>query len=346
MQCCGGNSSQTDTQATAQSKEIDKGLKGEKKTANRKIKLLLLGIGDAGKSTFAKQMKVLHKNGFSPTEFDRFKNVIHDNVITSMRQILDFAEKHDLTPKKLQDSISAVHNAADFNADLAEHVGKLWKDKNIKKVWERRNEFAIMSCADYYFNELDRIAQKEYTPTQDDILRSKMRTTGVIETIFEASDIEFSLVDVGGQRSERRKWLHVFENVTAVIFLAALDAYDMNLEEAPDVNRMTESLRVFHEITGSQWFRNTSFILFLNKSDLFAEKIKRSPLNVLFPDYEGGDDSEKGLAFIREKYKMNFGGQTLYHYETCAIDTKNIERVFNAVKDTLIAKALKETGFI
>jgi hypothetical protein len=61
-----------------------------------------IGIGDAGKSTFAKQMKVLHKNGFSPTEFDRFKNVIHDNVITSMRQILDFAEKHDLTPKKLQ----------------------------------------------------------------------------------------------------------------------------------------------------------------------------------------------------------------------------------------------------
>ena len=47
-------------------------------------------------------MKVLHKNGFSPTEFDRFKNVIHDNVITSMRQILDFADKHDLTPKKLQ----------------------------------------------------------------------------------------------------------------------------------------------------------------------------------------------------------------------------------------------------
>jgi hypothetical protein len=75
-----------------------------------------------------------------------------------------------------------------------------------------------------YFNHLDRITSQDYIPTAEDILRSKMRTTGVLETVFETSGIEFTIVDVGGQRSERRKWLHIFENITAVIYLAALDA--------------------------------------------------------------------------------------------------------------------------
>jgi hypothetical protein len=60
----------------------------------------------------------------------------------------------------------------------------------------------------------------------------------------------------------------------------------------------------------------------------------------------GGDDLTKALEFIRQKYISHFGGQTLYPYETCAIDTKNIERVFTSVKETLITKALKETGFL
>jgi len=236
--------------------------------------------------------------------------------------------------------------ASDLTKEIAEHIKTLWKNKKIKKLWDKRNEYAIMSCGDYYFNEVDRFVVDGYQPTQEDIIRAKMRTTGIIETLFTIDNIEFSMIDVGGQRSERRKWLHVFEHVTAVIYLAALDSYDMMLEEAPTVNRMEESLRVFNEITGSEWFRGSSFILFLNKSDLFQEKIKRSPLTTLFPDYTGGDDSQKGIEFIREEYKKHFVGQTLYNYETCAIDTKNIERVFGVVKDTLIAKALKETGFI
>jgi len=329
----------------AQSREIDKDLKTEKRKGGKKIKLLLLGIGDAGKSTFSKQMKVLHKNGFTPQEFDRFHNIIHDNVFTSMKQIIEFAERSNI-PLNNPESTTAIKNASDLTPELTAHVKKLWASKPVKDVWEQRNNFQIMSCADYYFEAIDRITLQNYKPTQEDILRSKMRTTGVLETTFETSDVEFSLVDVGGQRSERRKWMHVFENVTAVIFLAALDAYDMNLEEAPDVNRMQESLRVFNEITSSQWFKTTSFILFLNKSDLFETKIQHQPLKTYFPEYSGGPDYQKGLEFIRSKYKHHFGGTTLYHYETCAIDTKNIQRVFNAVKDTLIANALKKTGFI
>jgi len=41
-----------------------------------------------------------------------------------------------------------------------------------------------------------------------------------------------SMVDVGGQRSERRKWIHCFENVTSIMFLVALSEYDQVLVES------------------------------------------------------------------------------------------------------------------
>ena len=43
------------------------------------------------------------------------------------------------------------------------------------------------------------------------------------------------MFDVGGQRSERKKWIHCFEGVTCIIFCAALSAYDMVLVEDDEV---------------------------------------------------------------------------------------------------------------
>lgn len=52
-------------------------------------------------------------------------------------------------------------------------------------------------------------------------------------------------------------------------------------------NRMQESLKLFDSICNNKWFTDTSIILFLNKKDLFEEKIKKSPLTVCFPEYTG-----------------------------------------------------------
>lgn len=73
------------------------------------------------------------------------------------------------------------------------------------------------------------------------------------------------MFDVGGQRSERRKWIHCFENVTAVIFLCAISEYDQKLLEDEETNRLQEALTLFDGICNSKWFVNTSMILFLNK---------------------------------------------------------------------------------
>lgn len=138
-----------------------------------------------------------------------------------------------------------------------------------------------------YFDRIDKLVRPDFTPDEQDVLRSRAKTTGIIETEFDVDKTHFRMVDVGGQRSERKKWMHCFQDVTAVIFCVALSEYDLKLYEDDTTNRMQESLKLFKEICNNKWFTKTSMILFLNKKDLFEEKINRVDLAMCFPEYSG-----------------------------------------------------------
>lgn len=115
-----------------------------------------------------------------------------------------------------------------------------------------------------------------YLPNDQDILRSRVKTTGITETMFRVGELTYRLFDVGGQRSERKKWIHCFENVTALVFLVALSEYDQMLYEDESVNRMQgmlrsdfsnsqftvspEALTLFDSICNSRWFVKTSIV--------------------------------------------------------------------------------------
>jgi len=180
--------------------------------------------------------------------------------------------------------IELVTSAQELTSDVAKAILKLWKSKPIKAAWERENEISVPggACAEYYFENSKRFAGEDFVPTNDDICRAKLRTTGVAETSFELGEAKFTLIDVGGQRGERRKWVGCFEEVTAVVYLSAINEFDMNMEEDPTQNRLEESLRLWTTLSGAKWFnmenRPTLFILFMNKSDLFDEKIKKKKI--------------------------------------------------------------------
>ncbi|KAL6046559.1 Guanine nucleotide-binding protein G(k) subunit alpha [Balamuthia mandrillaris] len=180
------------------------------------------------------------------------------------------------------------------------------------------------------------------------MLRVRKKTTGVIETKFESGGLNFRMVDVGGQRNERKKWIHCFEFVTAVIFVVSLSEYDMVLEEAEDVNRMHESLNLFADIINNRWFINTSIILFLNKKDLFEKKITHTDLNVCFPDYKGGKNYDSAVKYIEKQFlKRNRaeGTRFVYTHVTCATDTENVRVVFNAMQEIFLTGYIQDAGF-
>ena len=82
-----------------------------------------------------------------------------------------------------------------------------------------------------YFQDISRLFEKNYEPSDQDILRARLRTTGISETTFDLGQLTYKMFDVGGQRSERKKWIHVFDNVQVVLFLAAISGYDQVLVE-------------------------------------------------------------------------------------------------------------------
>ena len=199
-----------------------------------------------------------------------------------------------------------------------------------------------------YFDSIDRLLDKDYVPTNQDILRARVKTTGIIEMKFKVGDLVYRMFDVGGQRSERKKWIHCFENVMAIIFLVAISAYDQVLIEDESVNRMEEALVLFNSICNSKWFVHTSIILFLNKIDIFKEKIKTSPVSNYFPDFTGGSDYEKATAYFSQRFRSlnQSSDKQVYVHLTCATDTNQIKFVMDAVSNIIIRDNLRQSGFI
>ncbi|XP_027725132.1 guanine nucleotide-binding protein G(o) subunit alpha-like [Vombatus ursinus] len=112
------------------------------------------------------------------------------------------------------------------------------------------------------------------------------------------------------------------------------------------MNRMHESLMLFDSICNNKFFIDTSIILFLNKKDLFAEKIKKSPLTICFPEYTGPNTYEDAAAYIQAQFesKNRSPNKEIYCHMTCATDTNNIQVVFDAVTDIIIANNLRGCG--
>lgn len=352
---CWVSHSQEEKIALEKSKMIDKNLKSDGLRASEEVKLLLLGAGESGKSTIVKQMKIIHENGFSPEERSQFKAVVYSNIIQSIQGIvkamseleLEYEDSARVDDERLLFTLTGSTEENALTVELVDVIKRLWNDNGVKSCFARAREYQLNDSAGYYLSELDRIGASDYCPTEQDVLRTRVKTTGIIETQFFIKDLHFRLFDVGGQRSERKKWIHCFEGVTAIIFCVALSAYDLVLAEDGVTNRMEESLQIFDSICNSQWFTKTSIILFLNKKDLFAEKIKKSPLTICFPDYTGKNEEEEARCYIRGKFQEvseRKKGKALYAHFTCATDTGNIQFVFDAVTDVIIRLNLEGCG--
>lgn len=99
----------------------------------------------------------------------------------------------------------SLAETAEVNSDFVNRVDKLVQDPQFKIAMELPATVRLDS-APYYLSELTRIGKPDWIPTDQDILRSRQRTTGIVETDFTVDGINFRLVDVGGQRTERKKW--------------------------------------------------------------------------------------------------------------------------------------------
>mmetsp|Transcript_50805 Transcript_50805/g.80939 ORF Transcript_50805/g.80939 Transcript_50805/m.80939 type:complete len:357 (-) Transcript_50805:749-1819(-) len=356
MGCCDSNPER------AKDRQVNKEVTGAKKEDENCKKLLFLGSGGSGKSTLFKQLRTIHGEGFLDKDRMGFKDHIYSQVIEQMKNIYDCYEElredcpddfgHlQLSPagEKAAQYIDYIRNDMDVDEQVAENVEILWKEPAMKEIFENRAKLKIDDSSAYFFDEVRRIATRSYIPTDKDILLVRHRTTGVIEQKFEIRGTIFHIFDVGGQRSERKKWIHCFEHVTAVIFVAALSCYDEVMFEDDTQNAMVDSVQLFEEICNLRWFIQTAMILFLNKKDLFAQKIQKVPISVCFDNYDGPDTYDECVGYIRGQFEgknRNPREKQIYSHVTCATDKTNVEKVFGDVQHIVINSSLAKGGLI
>jgi len=358
MLSCGGSKKDLTPEqkdAQSQSRKIDNHIKKEKDQLA--FKLLLLGTGDSGKSTFTKQMAFIYGNATSDF-IATFASVLRDNCLDGMQTLLVNMEENGGIPEPIADLAKLIKNASDLDPVTADNILNLWNNKTLQGALSKAHNANIqggVAGAKFYFDNAKRFAAPGFIPNKDDTLMARRKTVGIVETHFEYNHTMFTLVDVGGQRSERKKWLHCFNSVTAVIFLTAINEYDMVLEEDTSTNRLLESLKLWKALTSSQFFKGTPFILFLNKSDLFQDKISKVPLGDIFSDFDQVASSsefanfntfEKSWQYILKQFRSHFEGYTFYPHLTNVLDTELCKKVFVVVQDTVVKETLKQSQLI
>ncbi|XP_065355975.1 guanine nucleotide-binding protein G(q) subunit alpha-like [Calliphora vicina] len=282
-------------------------------------------------------MRILYDNGYSDEERRHYIKLIHENILTSMQNMIAAMESLKIDYEKSNNAtknVMLIKNVnCEINACLEDHyltaIKELWNDKGIQNCYMRRNEYQLHDSTKYYMNEIDHIALTDYMPTDQDILRAHIPSTGLSDYRFKVNNRYFRMIGMAGLRSEPRKWLSCFEHVDTIIFFVAISEYDQVLEEHGQSNRLKESLDIFKTITNT--LNNTPIILFLNKVDLFEEKIMYSHLDAVFPQFKGPRcDSNAALQFISDMF-LEVRPQT-FIYRTCATDTDNMKSTFNAIE--------------
>ncbi|KAK2708010.1 guanine nucleotide-binding protein subunit alpha-13-like [Artemia franciscana] len=354
--CVRLNYPEEEREQTRQSKEIDKWLEKEKSKMKREVKILLLGAGESGKSTVLKQMKIIHGQSFTREELEEYLSIIYKNIVGGMRVLIDARQKLDI-PWENNDNemlslkffrfLPAMNLDTLSFIDYVPSIRNLWQDESIQKTFRRRREFQLADSVRYFFENIDRISDKMYVPTNQDILHARKATKGITEFVIPIQKVPFRFVDVGGQRSQRAKWLKCFDNITSIMFLVSSCEYDQVLVEDRTTPRLTESLTIFDTIINHPAFSRISVILFLNKMDLLKEKVERgdSLISEYCPDFKGDDKALLDVQeYIRSKFfdKRRKNKPDLFHHFTTAVDTNNIRYVFNDVRETILRYNLGE----
>ncbi|XP_041370762.1 guanine nucleotide-binding protein G(o) subunit alpha-like isoform X2 [Gigantopelta aegis] len=224
----------------------------------------------------------------------------------------------------------------------------LWNDSGVQCCYAQRKKFVVEKLAhgeEHFLENLDRVCRKQFVPSVYDIMLIRCPTLGVQEHKFIIDNLTYRVIDVAGQKSLRKKWIHFFEGVTAVVFFASVDEFDEMLEEDPTFNSLQDSIQAFHEVSHNLFLEKTDFVLFLNKKDLFVEKIKKSTIKSCFPTYKGEQTVEASLKYIKDQFLQHKPGhKQVYIHVSCAIDTSLMKDILANIIDIIVELNLRKAG--
>ena len=298
-------------------------------------------------------MRIIHSNGFQEDERVHIRAVIYSNLLIAFRALVQIMidngsnfqnPENEAYVDVLLDTPTNVDADQAFGDEKAKiAMLSMWHDAGVQEAVKKGHEYALNDNLAFYIQNLDRMFTPGWIPGDPEMLYARSKTTGITETFFDMGHLVLRMMDVGGQRSERKKWLHCFEGVQCLLFTAALSGYDQCLIEDQTVNQMNEALVLFESLANGEWFKNKPIILFLNKIDLFKAKLRISSVKQRFPDYQGRDDDEEAAQeYFANRFRVlnRTADREIDIHFTNATDTNLLKTTMQSVQDVILQNNL------
>ncbi|KAF9444429.1 G-alpha-domain-containing protein [Macrolepiota fuliginosa MF-IS2] len=230
---------------------------------------------------------------------------------------------------------------------------ELWSDPQVRQRLEEKR-LRLEESSGFYLDEISRITAKKYIPTDADVLKARLKTTGVVEHTFvintgHSKGVQWRVHDVGGARNQRQAWAPYFDDVNAIIFLAPISAFDQVLAEDPRINRLEDSLLLWKSLVSNPLLAKVNIVLFLNKCDLLQAKLDAG-VRLSHHMYTYGDrpnDYESVSKYFRNKFgalHMSYSRnkeRELYIHFTAVTDTRRTQTIISSVRDIIIKSNLR-----
>ncbi|KAI1784642.1 G-alpha-domain-containing protein [Ganoderma leucocontextum] len=255
---------------------------------------------------------------------------------------------------------SKLENATEIIASCAEDMIALWQDPVVRDLLNRR-KIRMELSGGFFLNDIDRITQRDYQPSDNDVVRSRLRTIGVQEyklvmESYAATEVsrEWMIYDVGGSRTSRGAWFPFFDDAHAILFLAPISCFDELLAEDRRVNRLEDSFLLWKGIVQSKLLAKCIIVLFLNKFDLLEKKLANGArVNKYLPSFAERENTALTLArYLHKKFRDQHReysphvGRPFYGYVTTAIDTKATASTLTSVRDGVLRHNLEKANFV
>ncbi|KAH9067983.1 G-alpha-domain-containing protein [Lactarius deliciosus] len=234
-------------------------------------------------------------------------------------------------------------------------IAALWGDDSVRAALKVRN-VRLEDKSGFFLDDLYRIAHRGYEPTDNDVVRARLRTMGVQEYRFlfesgqEAARREWIFYDVGGSRSHRSSWHPYFIDVQAIIFLAPISAFDERIDGEGGLNRLEDSIKFWTTICKSKLLAKVELVLFLNKCDILERKLARGVLMKQYISTYGdrANDMPTASKYLRKLFqeiarKHSPEPRHVYTSFTTAIDTRAMTTTLGAILTIIRGSIVKES---